>query len=55
MKKLFRKSGKKRKFAKYNFFSEMLIDPFFKNAGFMLNPFNVISNCKVAKLFIQGK
>ena len=45
-----------RNFAKYDFFlSKLLIDPFFRNAGVILIPFNSISNCEVVTLFIQGK
>ena len=55
MKKVFRKSGKMQNCAEDNFLSKLSMDPFLRNAGVILIPFNVISNCRVVKLFIQGK
>ena len=41
-----------RNFAKYDFFlSKLLIDPFFRNAGVILIPFNSISNCEVVTFY----
>ena len=36
------------------FLSTLSTDPFFRNAGVILIPFNVISNCKVVKLLSKG-